>query len=225
MKTSSYVGGKVLNFWQTFKFYIGILTTILVLTAWSTNLVAKPLATAFGGTVTIVGMCIAYINYSRNKHFEQLPVAITHNEEYLPGSILAVLIPDSTLNDGIIHSALNHAKEKQVVFLYLGHPPKRPTPNLLEFHDPYYDDEQARKTFGRAEHLAQKSKVKHLFLYRKLEPHTVEHVWSIVHPYETIIPAENATKMTGLNPNSVRYDITPEGRISHMLKYWSLYTS
>jgi amino acid transporter len=225
VKTSSYVGGKVHNFWQTFKFYIGILTTILVFTAWSTNLVAKPLATAFGGTVTIIGMCIAYINYSRNKHFEQLPVAITHNEEYLPGSTLAVLIPDSALNDAIIHSAINRAKGKQVVFLYLGLPPKRPTPNLLEFHDPYYDDEQARKTFGRAEHLAQKSKVKHLFLYRKLEPHTVEHVWSIVHPYETIISTENASKMTGLNPNSVRYEITPEGRILHMLKYWSLYTS
>jgi hypothetical protein len=85
----------MLNPWYIFKFYIGLLTTALVVTAWTTNLVAKPLATAFGGTVTVVGMGIAYFNYARHKREEHLPVAVTHSEEHLPGSTLAVLMPES----------------------------------------------------------------------------------------------------------------------------------
>ena len=41
---------------STFNFWLGILTMLLVLTAWSTNLIAKPLATAFGGPVSLLGM-------------------------------------------------------------------------------------------------------------------------------------------------------------------------
>ncbi len=84
---SPYTGRTVLNFWHTFKFYIGLLTTVLVFIAWTTNLVAKPLATAFGGTVTVVGMSIAYFTYARHKRDEHLQVAVTHSEEYLPGSL------------------------------------------------------------------------------------------------------------------------------------------
>ncbi|MBI2963731.1 MAG: universal stress protein [Deltaproteobacteria bacterium] len=40
-------------------FYLGLLTSLMVLTAWGVNLVAKPLATLFGGSVTLVGMAIA----------------------------------------------------------------------------------------------------------------------------------------------------------------------
>jgi amino acid transporter/nucleotide-binding universal stress UspA family protein len=40
-------------------FWIGIGTSLLVLVAWSVNLVAKPLATWFGGGVTAFGMLVA----------------------------------------------------------------------------------------------------------------------------------------------------------------------
>ncbi len=40
-------------------FWIGVLTTGMVLLAWSVNLVYKELATIFGGTLTIIGMIIA----------------------------------------------------------------------------------------------------------------------------------------------------------------------
>jgi len=40
-------------------FWVGILTTAMVLTAWGVNLFAKPLATFFGGGVTATGMLIA----------------------------------------------------------------------------------------------------------------------------------------------------------------------
>ncbi len=38
---------------------LGFLTTVLVLLAWAINLVAKPLATVFGGTVVLLGMAFA----------------------------------------------------------------------------------------------------------------------------------------------------------------------
>ncbi len=41
------------------RFWIGVLTTIVVLTAWFTNIVFKPLATYFGGGITLFGMFVA----------------------------------------------------------------------------------------------------------------------------------------------------------------------
>jgi nucleotide-binding universal stress UspA family protein len=40
-------------------FWIGVLTTLMVLTAWGINLVEKQLATYFGGGVTLLGLLIA----------------------------------------------------------------------------------------------------------------------------------------------------------------------
>jgi len=40
-------------------FGLGLMTTALVALAWGTNLVAKPLATVFGGTLTLLGMLLA----------------------------------------------------------------------------------------------------------------------------------------------------------------------
>src|SRR5947209_3386136 len=51
----------LINFW------LGILTTLLVLTAWTTNLIAKPLATAFGGSVSVLGMAIAFTIFTLHK--------------------------------------------------------------------------------------------------------------------------------------------------------------
>ena len=40
-------------------FYFGVITSVMVIVAWSVNLFAKPLATFFGGGVTLIGMGIA----------------------------------------------------------------------------------------------------------------------------------------------------------------------
>ncbi len=210
----------MLNSWYTFKFSIGLLTTVLVVTAWTTNLVTKPLATAFGGTVTLVGMGIASVNYARHKREEHVSVVVTHSEEYLPGSTLAVLLPENEHNTAVIHSAINHADGKPVVFLYLGSGNAKQTQRLFEHHDPYHDDEQAQKTFGRAEYLAQKSKVKRLFLYRKLELHAIEQVWRIVHPHDMVIAAESVSHIQEINPDRIRFEVTPEGKVAHLLKHW-----
>src|SRR6266581_423432 len=111
---SPYTGRMVLNLWHTCKFYLGLLTTALVVLAWTTNLVAKPLATIFGGSVTLLGMGIAYFTYARKKQQGHVPVPITHVEEHLPGSILAVLQANNTHNEATIHSAIENAQGKPV---------------------------------------------------------------------------------------------------------------
>jgi len=40
-------------------FYVGVVTSLMLLVAWTVNLFAKPLATLFGGGVAVIGMAIA----------------------------------------------------------------------------------------------------------------------------------------------------------------------
>jgi len=44
---------------RDWKFWLGVLTTGMVMVAWAVNLVEKQLATYFGGAVTVIGMLIA----------------------------------------------------------------------------------------------------------------------------------------------------------------------
>src|SRR6202022_185764 len=58
------LGNEVVNVGRI-RFILGVITTVLVSSAWITNLFAKPLATLFGGGVTLVGIGIAYVTYRR----------------------------------------------------------------------------------------------------------------------------------------------------------------
>jgi amino acid transporter len=217
---SPYTGRMVLDLWHTCKFYLGLLTTALVVLAWTTNLVAKPIATIFGGSVTLLGMGIAGFTYSRKKQQGHVPVPITHIEEHLPGSMLAVLLADNTHNEAVIHSAIDNAHGQPVTFLYLGQAKTHRAPHLFEFHDPYYDDQQARNTFGKAEHLAQKAKIARRFVYRQQEPEVIERIWQVVHPRDLVIWPENTSLLEQINPDRIRYEMTPDGSIAHLLKSW-----
>jgi amino acid transporter/nucleotide-binding universal stress UspA family protein len=44
---------------RDFGFWVGVLTTLMLMVAWGINLVEKQLATYFGGAVTLIGMLIA----------------------------------------------------------------------------------------------------------------------------------------------------------------------
>ncbi len=206
--------------WYNLDFWLGVLTTLLVATAWCTNLVAKPLATAFGGTVAGVGMLVAYFNYSQHKRAGRLPVVTTGIEGRLPGSIMAVLTANNGQNDVVIRTALNEAGQHPVVFLYIGKRRPERMPSMFEFVDPYLDDQQAKEYFGRAEHLAQRSKTPTRFLYRQEEPGTVANIWQVVRPHDTVVAAKNTSEIEDVNPDRIRYDVTPEGKVAHLLKAW-----
>ncbi|GAC1380925.1 MAG: hypothetical protein NVSMB33_07330 [Ktedonobacteraceae bacterium] len=209
------------HLWSTIEFGLGILTTVLVAIAWSTNLVAKPLATAFGGSVSIVGMGIAYFNYARHKRRGRSPIGITHVEHHLPGSILAVLLPDDRHNETVIRKAIHNSEKKPIVFLYLGKRSSAPNaPTIFEFADPYLHDQQAKDTFARAEHLAQKEKINRRYVYRFNDPRAIRNVWNIVQPQDVMAAAEHVSDLESINPDFLRYELTPDGKVVHLVKNW-----
>jgi amino acid transporter len=211
---------RIRELWYNIDYWLGILTTFLVATAWTTNLIYKRPATLFGGTVAGIGMLIAYINYRQQKQKGYLPVVTTGLEGRLPGSVLAVLTANNGHNNMIIRSAINSAEGKPVVFLYLGEPRPERIPQIFEVYDPYLYDPQAKKSFGKAENLAQKSKSPRRYVYSTEEPGSVAEVWHIAHPHDTIIAADYAGDVADVNPDRIRYELTPDGKVAHLIKRW-----
>lgn len=211
---------RIREMWLTLDFWLGVLTTILVFTAWSTNLVTKPLATAFGGSVTALGMGIAYSNYALQKRKGRLPVITLGIEGRLPNSVLAVLTSGNGRNEMVIRSAVNNAEGKPVVFLYVGEPKTARVPRMFEVVDPYLDDPRAKEYLGKAEQMASKSGISRRFLYRHDEPGVVGSVWQLVHPHDTVIAAERAADVKDVNPDRIRYELMQGGKVAHLLKRW-----
>lgn len=212
---------RISHLWHTVDFWLGILTTFLVVLAWSTNLIAKPLATIFGGSVTLVGMGIALSNYLWVKQQGRLPVVVTTGVEgRIPGSVLAVLTSENGRNAAIIRTAVDIADGRPVVFLYLGEPRPERTPRIFEVVDPYLEDAKAKEYFGRAETMARKAKIQRRFVYRKHEPDAVARVWHVIHPRDIVISADKTSDIEDVSPDRIRYEITSSGKLAHLLKTW-----
>ncbi len=91
---------------------------------------------------------------------------------------------------------------------------------MFELHDPYLDDQQAKETFGHAEHLARAARIPRRYVYRQKEPGVVANVWKIVHPRDTVVAAEAVPEVEDINPDRIRYELTPRGKVAHLLKQW-----
>jgi amino acid transporter len=217
---------EVKGLWFKIEFFLGVLTTLLVALAWCTNLVNKTLATEFGGGVTLLGMLIAYLNYVylQRRGRVLVPVVVTHVEHRWPNSVLAVLTPDNVHNDAVIRAAISRGAEQNrpVMFLYIGKPQAREAaPQVLEIVDPYLEDQQAKEDFSKAEGLALKAKLPtRKYIYMRGGPDIASQVWQVVHPHDTILPAEESEQLTDINPDRIRYELTPEGQVAHLLKRW-----
>src|SRR5436190_10022096 len=198
-------------------FWLGILTTLLVLIAWTTNLIAKPLATAFGGSVALIGMAIAFTNYTLNKRKGRIPVVVTGVERHFPAAVLAVLSAGSRLNEAVSQSAIANPGKKPVVFLYLGERDSTRKPELFRLIEPHLNDEQARKDLGRANYLAEEANVESRFIYRHREPGAIARVWQELHPQDTIIAEELMPEAQEIHPQRTSVESTPGGQVMHLV--------
>jgi amino acid transporter len=142
---------------------VGFLTTALVGLAWTTNLVAKPLATLFGGGLTVLGLLIAFVNWRLQArrdlpivlpylHRPQHPVVLLNRGRRLPRpAVVAVLPHEPDRVADAVRSARERADGGLVAFVYGGRvQPRRGVPALLEIVDPYLDDPQAQEVLERA---------------------------------------------------------------------------
>ena len=190
---------------------------MLVITAWSTNLVAKPLATAFGGSVSVIGMAIAFTNYRLHRIKGRIPVVATGVEKDFPGAVLAVLSAGNRSNEAIIQAAISNPNHKPVVFLYLGHHVSDRKPELFRLIEPHLVDEQARKELGRANYLAQEDKINCRFIYRHQEPDAIYHVWQELHPQDTIIATEQMPELQQVHPKRIYDEAASNGQVKHLV--------
>ncbi len=200
-------------------FVLGIITTALVLTAWTTNLVAKPYATAFGGGVTIIGLLIAYWNYQR---LAKRGLPMVHPKEIhsaIPGSVLAILPPHPEEREAVIRAAYAEGKETITIFAYRGKPVRR-SPQLFETIDPYFEDEEAKRAFGEAEAIARELGVRRHYVYLIDGPDTIFQFWQLLRPRDTILVEEDSEIGHRLAPDHVRYSAVSGGQVIHYLKSW-----
>ncbi|MEO8955126.1 MAG: hypothetical protein ACR2H5_03020 [Ktedonobacteraceae bacterium] len=220
LAVASSLRGSVLKVWHRLDFWLGVLTTLLVMLAWIISIVSQPLATAFGGTVALAGMTVAIVIHAHHRQKGYSPVLPTGVEGRLPDSVLAVLVAGSDRNEAIIRTAISDAREKPVVFLYLAEPQEIRVPRQFEIVDPYLEDQQAKETFGQAEYLAQQAGISRRFVYRQQEPETVVRLWRAVHPRDLVVAAEKAAQLEEVSPDRIRYELTPRGKVAHLLKRW-----
>ena len=217
------------NLWRRLDFWLGILTTILVMIAWSTNLVAKPLATLFGGAVTIIGMTISYFNYRAQERKGQAPVHIVplSSIELMSDAIIAVLMPnEDKANKAVVQSAAHHTDGQPLAFLYIGRPKDVPTLSPFEYYDPYLYDETALRTFRKADAFMREKKMstQPQFVYRPIpqgakpqEAEILTYIWQTMHPHEMLVSADDLPKLNDINPDRIRYELTSSGKVAHLL--------
>ncbi len=207
---------RMVDMWRRLDFGLGVLTTLLVALAWSISIVSQPLATAFGCSVALAGMGVAYANYRQGR----APMATPYLDRPMPDSLLAVLAAGDDHNDAVIDAAITHARGKPVVFLYLAQPQAKRVPRLFEVVDPYLEDRPARNTLKQAALLARKARLASRFIYRPQDTGSAGSIWRTVHPRDVVLTAERAAQVEEINPDRIRYELTPDGKIAHLLKSW-----
>ncbi len=207
---------RIVVVWRRLDFWLGLLTTLLVMLAWSISIISQPLATAFGCSVALAGIAVAYVNYIRGR----APVVTPYLEGRVPDSLLAVLAAGDEHNGAVIDAAINHARGKPVVFLYLAEPKAERVPQLFEVIDPYLEDEPAKDTLKQAALLMRKARLTSRFVYRPQGSGAEGHIWQIVHPRDVVLTAEHAAQVEEINPDRIRYELTSSGKIAHLLKQW-----
>lgn len=208
-----------LSFWlRRVDFWLGILTTLLVFLAWTIGLFSKPLGTAFGGSVVLMGLGVAIINYKRQGRTLIMPMLL---ETRIPDSVLAVLKSNAEENESVIKSAIQEATYTQpVVFLYLSDKKLERVPQPFEIVDPYLEDAEARETFRLAERLAHQEKTPRRFVYQLATPEKLAQVWKFVQPRDVVLPATLLDQTQEINPDRLRYEITSGGKVAHLVKHW-----
>ncbi len=212
-------------------FVIGVATTILVVVAWLVNLVEKPLATEFGGGLTVIGLVIGLMTYryyrSRRpgvfpvsfrpqRAAESIATALGHRPS--AGEVLVILPHDQMAAQAVIAAANHAAAGRGAVFLYRGDRYPNQHHELLEVADPYLRDFSAHDAFSRAEMLAREHIKNRRYVYMpgSLPREMVGEVWRTVAPKETLVTVEDQGMLPPMAVDRVRRHSTDGITVLHM---------
>jgi amino acid transporter len=210
--------------WPQLKYYLGFLTTALVLVAWLTNLIGKPLATLFGGGLTVLGLAVAVLHYRYQA--VRYPVVFLDMPLRLPGARLVVLTEAKRQSKALIESALAGAQTRPPTFLYLAAPSHLPPPRLFEIRDRFALDEDAQAILSRAKRRCTEEGIQGRYLYSVGGAKQVFDIAAKVRPEEIVAEADTAKRITNtraapsegglaLSPDYVRYRSVDGIRVAH----------
>jgi amino acid transporter len=209
--------------WPGFSYYLGFITTALVMIAWVTNLFSKPHATIFGGAVTLFGVGISVWHYRWQS--ERRPVVFLDPVQHVPDCRLVVLSPLGAHNREVINAAVAGADGSTLTFLYLA--PKRPQeapPRLFEIRDRFGLDKVAQDTLSIAKRTAMRANVPARYLYAVGGAQQIFDIAGRVRPEEIIAEALVAKDFTQaarsdsrlmIAPEYVRYELLDGVKIAH----------
>lgn len=187
-------------------FAVGVLTTLLVIVAWSVNLLAKPAATEFGGGLTLVGLGIGLATYlyrrSRRPAVFPLPFRPQRARESIAhmlrqttgdGDVLIILPHDPAVAAAVITEGMRVVGRRGAVFLYRGDRYPHQHHELLEVNDPWLKDFSAQDALAQAEMMTRRSIPHRRFLYvpGSLPREIVREAWVTIHPAETVVCEED----------------------------------
>ncbi len=208
---------------------LGVLTTVLVLVAWSVNLIAKPLATAFGGGLTVLGLIVGYFTYRRARSHrpavfpvpyqpDQAAASIAEALRGRPAEVMAILPHDTDRAVSVIGDAMSAASGGRIVFIYQGHRRPAGAAEFREVADPYLKDYSAQDAFARAESMARRSTPdrRYVYLPGNLRREIVGEVWKEIGPRETIVTDEDYDLLPPIALDRVRRHVTDGGVILHL---------
>jgi amino acid transporter len=212
-------------------FGVGLLTTALVIVAWSVNIVAKPDATKFGGGLTLVGLIAGLLTYrhSRSRRPAVFPVpfrpqraaesiASALGKRSSAGDILVILPHEQLEAEAVIAEASRAAAGRGVVFLYRGNRYPNQHHELLEVSDPYLKDFGAHYAFSRAELLARNGVPHRRYVYvpGNLPREIVAQVWRTVAPKETVVMLEDQGMLPPMAIDRIRRHVSEGMTVLHM---------
>ncbi|MFI5273455.1 MAG: APC family permease, partial [Ktedonobacterales bacterium] len=209
---------RVRGLWPDIRYYLGFLTTVLVGAAWLINLRAKPLATVFGGGLTVLGVAIAVVNY---RYQQRQGTGIIQPAYYLrpaPHSRLVVLDPRSSNNAAVVRGACQTAQGHSLIVLCLGYPPQREL-RVFAINDAYLNDTAAQETLRIAARICKAEHVEAQFLYRVAQPNAVLDAWRVIQPDEIVAEASLAKEFAKrVTPDYVRLQQVDGVKVVHAMR-------
>jgi hypothetical protein len=209
------------RYWPRVNFYLGFLTTVLVLTAWVTNLIDKRDATIFGSSMTAVGMAIAIWHYRWSKQRGVYTVQPSWAVSLAPDSVFAIVRTGLEQNAQIIESAFRSAHGRKVLVLFLSsHTPA--SARIMQINDPALRDDEAQDAFRLAERLSTATHSPTQVFYRIGAVNSAASLWRVARSMEVVTDVETARAFAAsVAPTYIRYrrvgDQTHAATVAHLV--------
>ena len=207
---------------------LGVFTTVAVLVAWCVNLVAKPLATEFGGGLTILGLVVGFGTYYYNRRrrpavfpvpYKRTSAAIRQTYRRQPAEVLVILPHDPEDARLVLSESIRVAGDRSVVFLYRGGRQHMDHADLWEVNDPYLKDYHAQDAFARAEQMARRAGIasrRYVYVPGSHPRDVVGDVWREIHPRETVASEVDFDVLPPIALDRVRRHRVEDQSVLHM---------